>query len=244
MRNCGRALLMLFEAIANVRHAFTRRRRKEIVYQMYASGILSLGVITVVGLFTGMILTLQVGLELRSFGQERLIGAGTTIVMLREMGPFMSGLIVAAAVGSAMAAQIGTMVVSEEIAALEVMSINPVRFLVMPRLFALVFMMPLLAVYTNILGIVGGSLVGHSQLGVSFHAYFDAASRNVALRDLYVGLLKSLVNGVIICTVACHQGFSASEGAVGVGHATRRTVVVSFLSILVIGYIITRLFYE
>lgn len=244
MRNFGRALLMLFEAFANVRHAFARRRRKEIVYQMYVSGILSLGVITVVGLFTGMILALQVGLELRPFGQERLIGAGTTIVMLREMGPFMSGLIVAAAVGSAMAAQIGTMVVSEEIAALEVMSINPVRFLVMPRLLALVFMMPLLAIYTDILGIVGGALVGYSQLGVSFHAYFDAAYRNVALRDLYVGLLKSLVNGVIICTVACHQGFSASEGAVGVGHATRRTVVVSFLSILVIGYIITRLFYE
>lgn len=217
--------------------------RHEVIYQMFLTGIKSLGVITVVALFTGMILALQTGLELRRFGQEVNIGTAVTIVMMREMGPFMTGLIIAASVGSAVAAQIGTMVVSEEIAALEIMSINPVRFLVTPRLIALAMMMPVLTVYTNILGVVGGAIVGQTQLGVSFTAYFDNATRYAENKDLFVGLFKAFIFGVIIATVACHQGFGASEGAVGVGRATRRTVIISFLTILVVGYVVTRLFY-
>jgi phospholipid/cholesterol/gamma-HCH transport system permease protein len=163
--------------------------------------------------------------------------------MVREMGPFMTGLIIAASVGSAIAAQVGTMVVSEEVAALEVMSINPARFIVMPRLAALMIMMPVLTVYTNVIGVVGGALVGQTQLGVSVRAYFDNARLYVENKDLYVGLFKALLFGVVIATVACHQGFSATEGAVGVGQATRRTVIISFLTILVIGYMVTRFFY-
>ena len=210
---------------------------------MFITGIKSLGVITVVAMFTGMILALQTGLELRRFGQEVNIGTAVTVVMLREMGPFMTGLIIAASVGSAIAAQLGTMVVSEEVAALEIMSINPVRFLVMPRLVALAVMMPILTIYTNIIGIVGGAVVGYTQLGVSMTAYFDNATRYAENKDLYVGLFKALLFGLIITTVACHQGFAASEGAVGVGRATRKTVIISFLTILVVGYMVTRLFY-
>lgn len=242
-RNSGRALVMLGQAILHIPAAFHARMRHEVLYQTYVAGIKSLGVITVVAMFTGMILALQTGLELRRFGQEVNIGTAVTVVMMREMGPFMTGLIIAASVGSAIAAQLGTMVVSEEIAALEVMSINPVRFLVMPRLLALAVMMPILTVYTNILGVAGGALVGNTQLGVSFTAYFDNATRFAENKDLYVGLFKALLFGVIITTVSCHQGFSATEGAVGVGRATRRTVVISFLTILVVGYMVTRLFY-
>ncbi|OGV43670.1 MAG: hypothetical protein A2X46_08310 [Lentisphaerae bacterium GWF2_57_35] len=242
-RNSGRALVMLFGAIAQVRYMFSRRNRDEVLYQMFVTGIKSLGVITVVAMFTGMILALQTGLELRRFGQEVNIGTAVTVVLLREMGPFMTGLIIAASVGSAIAAQMGTMVVSEEIAALEVMSINPLRFLVMPRLVALVIMMPLLTIYTNILGIIGGAIVGLTQLGVSFTAYFDNAAQYAHNKDLYVGLFKAMLFGFIIVTVACHQGFSTKEGAVGVGQATRRTVIISFLTILVVGYMITRVFY-
>ena len=191
-----------------------------------------------------MILALQTGLELRRFGQEVNIGTAVTVVMLREMGPFMTGLIIAASVGSAIAAQLGTMVVSEEVAALEIMSINPVRFLVMPRLVALAVMMPILTVYTNIIGIAGGAVVGYTQLGVSMTAYFDNATRYAENKDLYVGLFKALLFGLIITTVACQQGFATSEGAVGVGRATRKTVIISFLTILVVGYMVTRLFYK
>lgn len=243
-RGAGRSLLILGEALLLCRYMFSRRNRQEIIVQMYVTGIKSLGVITVVAMFTGMILALQTGLELRRFGREVNIGTAVTVSLVREMGPFMTALIIAASVGSAIAAQLGTMVVSEEIAALEVMSINPVRMLVMPRLVALTVMMPLLTVYTNLIGMVGGSIVGYTQLGVSFQAYFDNAVYYVTNRDLYVGLLKAAINGVTICTVACHQGFSTTEGAVGVGQATRRTVIISFLAVLVFGYIVSRIFYK
>jgi len=243
-RNAGRGVLMLVEAFAMLRFVFSRRNRSEFVYQLFVTGIKSLGVITVVGLFTGMIFALQIGLELQNYGQEVNIGGGATVVMTREMGPFMTALIIAASVGAAIAAQLGTMVVSEEVAALEVMSINVTRFLVMPRLAALMVMMPILTIYTDIIGVVGGAIVGETQLGVTMQAYFDNALEFGELKDLYVGLIKAWVFGVIIAGVACHQGFSATEGAVGVGQATRRTVIISFLLILILGYILSRLFYS
>lgn len=239
----GNALVMLGSATLYIRTLWRPRARRETAMQLYVTGIKSLGVITVVAFFTGMILALQTGLELRRFGQEVNIGTAVTIVMIREMGPFMTGLIIAASVGSAIAAQLGTMAVSEEISALEVMSINPNRFLVMPRLVALTVMMPILTVYTNLLGILGGGIVGSTQLGVAFQAYLDNATRYAENKDLYVGLFKAVVFGIIIATVACYQGLSTSEGAVGVGRATRQTVIISFLLILIVGYIITRLFY-
>jgi phospholipid/cholesterol/gamma-HCH transport system permease protein len=234
---------MLLEAVWFVQYAFGKRSRSETATQMYITGIKSLAVITVVALFTGMILALQTGLELRRFGQEVYIGSAVTVSMIREMGPFMTGLIIAASVGSAIAAQLGTMTVSEEIAALEVMSINPNRFLVMPRLVALAIMMPILSVYTNILGILGGSVVGATQLGVSIQAYMDNATEFATNKDLYVGLLKAFIFGIIITIVSCHQGFMTTEGAVGVGKATRRSVILSFLLILVVGYMVTRFSY-
>jgi phospholipid/cholesterol/gamma-HCH transport system permease protein len=243
LRDTGRGVLMLAEAILMLRFVFSKRNRLEVANQFFITGIKSLGVITVVAMFTGMILALQTGLELRRFGLQSNIGTAVAVVMLREMGPFMTGLIIAASVGSAIAAQMGTMVVSEEVSALEVMSINPVRFLVMPRLAALMVMMPILTVYTNILGIVGGAIVGATQLEVTPQAYFDNAQLHAQNKDLYVGLLKALIFGIVIATVACHQGFAAREGAVGVGLATRRTVIISFLTILVLGYIMTRMFY-
>lgn len=239
----GNALIMLFSATLYIRTMWTPRARRRVLLQMYVTGIKSLGVITVVAMFTGMILALQTGLELRRYGQEEFIGSAVAVSMIREMGPFMTGLIIAASVGSAIAAQLGTMAVSEEISALEVMSIDPNRFLVMPRLVALVVMMPILAVYTNILGILGGGIVGATQLGVAFQAYLDNATRYAANKDLYVGLFKAAIFGVIIATVACYQGLSTTEGAVGVGRATRQTVIISFLMILIVGYMITRLFY-
>lgn len=243
MHDTGHAMFMLLEAVSFTRYVFTKRSRRETAMQMYVSGIKSLAVVTVVALFIGMILALQTGLELRRYGQEVYIGSAVAVSMIREMGPLMTGLIIAACVGSAIAAQIGTMTISEEIAALEVMSINPNRFLVMPRLVALTIMMPILTVYTNILGILGGAVVGSTQLGVSVQAYMDNATQFATNKDLYVGLFKAFIFGIVITTVACHQGFMTSEGAVGVGRATRRSVIISFLIILVLGYMTTRLFY-
>lgn len=242
-RDAGRALILLFEAILCIRTVAARRARRETILQMFIGGIKSLAVITVVAAFTGMILALQTGIEMRKFGQEVYIGAAVMVSMLREMGPFMTGLILAASVGSAIAAQMGTMVVSEEIAALELMSINPVRFLVMPRLVAMAIMTPFLSFYSCIMGVVGGGVVGMTQLNVPWSAYIDNAIRFAENKDLFVGMLKAFLFGIIIVITACHQGFGATQGAVGVGNATRRTVILSFLTILVAGYMITRIFY-
>lgn len=244
LRESGRGILMLIEAFGFLPVMMRRRSRWDVIYQLYLGGIKTLGVVTVVALFTGMILALQSGLELRDFGQEYRIGWLVMEVMLREMGPMMTGIILAASVGSAIAAQVGTMTASEEVSALEVMSINPVRFLVTPRLLALMIIVPMVTVYTNCIGVVGGAIVGSTQLDVSFQVYFDQAFRYAKIKGLWVGLFKSFLFGIIITTVACHQGFAVRGGAVGVGNATRKTVIISFLSILIVGYIVTRLFYE
>lgn len=243
LRGMGRALLLLADAIHYIPHGVRPRARREILHQMYVGGILSLGVITVVAIFTGMIMALQTGMELRRFSQEVFIGSAVMMTMLREMGPFMTGIILAASVGAAIAAQMGTMVVSEEIAALEVMSISPVRFLVMPRLVAMAVMTPLLSFYSCFMGVMGGAIVGKTQLNISFNAYIQNATTFVELKDINVGLLKAFVFGVIVVVVACHQGFHTTNGAVGVGNSTRRSVVISFLTILIGGFFITRIFY-
>jgi len=241
MRNTGRALAIFGEAVRWLPACW--QRRKEVIRQLYICGIKSFPVTSTVALFTGMILGLQTGLVLRDYGQQAQVGLLVAQTMCREMGPFMTALILAASVGSAIAAELGTMTVSEEIDALHVMSINPVRFLVMPRLFALLVMCPVLTVFTNVVGILGGMLVAYTQLGVSPVAYYDSAINNLHNKELYVGLLKALVFGCLIATVACYQGLAASNGAVGVGRATRRAVVHSFLLILICGYFITRFFY-
>jgi phospholipid/cholesterol/gamma-HCH transport system permease protein len=222
----------------------SRRSRAELGRQLFTAGIKSLALITIVGMFTGMILGLQIGLELRRYNQEIYIGSAVMVSLLREMGPFMTGIILAACVGSSMAAQIGTMTVNDEIAALEIMSISPVRFLMAPRMAAMVVMTPVLSFYTSILGVVGGGIVGLTQLNVPWSQYIDNAMSIAKCYDLYVGLLKAMVFGIVITGVSCFEGFTTEQGAVGVGQATRRSVITSILLILVLGYIITRLFYD
>jgi len=239
----GRAVMICAGAFANMRYAFGRRARREIVAQMHVCAIKSLPVVTIVGFFIGMILALQIGIELRRYNQEALIGPALMVSMLREMGPFMSGLVLAACVGAAMAAQMGTMMVNEEIAALEIMSINPVRFLVMPRMVAMIITVPLISFYTCMVALLGGALVGYTQLSVSWPTYWTNAFDGAEIRALYVGLFKAFVFGALIVTVSCYEGFSSARGAVGVGEATRRSVITNFLMILVLGYFVTRLFY-
>ena len=220
------------------------RGRADLVRQLYVTGIQVLPVISVVALFTGMILALQIGLELRRFNQEIYLGAAVMLSLIREMAPFSCGMCLAACVGSAIAAELGTMKTNDEIAALEIMSIPPVRFLAAPRLLALVVMAPLLAFYCCALGTMGGGLVGVTQLGVDFRQYMASALSMAETKDLFVGLMKALVFGVVIGGVSCAEGFSAVRGATGVGRSTQRSVIWSFLLILMSGYMITRVFYR
>lgn len=241
VRNAGRGLMILGEAFLWFPRAV--RRRREVTRQLFTCGVRSFGVTSTVALFTGMILSLQAGLILEDYGQQVQVGILVTQTMCREMGPFMTGLIIAASVGAAIAAELGTMTVSEEISALEVMSINPADFLVMPRLLALLVMTPVLTVYTNLVGSLGGMLVAHTQLDVPPEAYYQNAISYLDNKEVYIGLLKAAIFGVIIAGTACYNGLTTTNGALGVGRATRRTVVQCFLLILVTGYFVTRMFY-
>ncbi len=217
--------------------------RDEIYRQMLLCGVKSFGVVSVVALFTGMILSLQAGLILKTYGQEMRVGFLVAQTMFREMGPFMTALILAASVGSGMAALLGTMKVSQELSALEVMSIDPVRFLITPRLVAMMVMCPVLTMYTDLIGILGGGWVANTQLGVGWTIYFDNVRFMLYERELWVGIFKAWVFSILIVGISCHLGVSAKDGAVGVGLATKKSVVTNFLLILIIGYIITRMFY-
>ena len=241
----GRTLQILLSSAAALPYVCLRASaRSELVHQLYVTGIRTLPVISVVAFFIGMILALQVGLELRRFNQEVYLGSAVMISLVREMGPFSCALCLAACVGSAIAAEIGSMKVNDEIAALEIMSISPIRFLAAPRILALVLMAPLLAFYCSVVGAMGGGLVGVTQLSVSFGQYMASAVSIVDVKDLYVGLCKALVFGGVIGSVSVSEGFSAHLGATGVGKATQRSVIICFLLILVFGYMITRMCYR
>lgn len=238
----GKDILLLVRALYWFRSIWTKKR--EIVLQCYVVGIESMPVTLIVTMFIGMILALETGIELARFGQQDLIGALVSVTLAREMAPFMTGLIVAANVGSAMAAEIGTMAVSEEIEALEVMSIDTARFLVMPRLIALMGMMMMLTVIANLIGNFGAAVVGYFQLGVTFQSYYEHAVHDVIdLKDIFTGLFKAWVFGTIIATVSCGKGLRATGGAIGVGEATRTSVIANFLMIIVTGYVLTSVFY-
>jgi phospholipid/cholesterol/gamma-HCH transport system permease protein len=229
-----------------------RKRRRFIVDQLFVCGIRPLPVIVVVAVFTGMILALQTGLELARFGQKERIADILGVVLCREMGPFMTALILTASVGASMAAEIGTMKVSEEIDALEVMTINPATFLVMPRVVALGIMCPMLTLFTNAIGVIGGSLVGAAQLDIAPELFFrnvlDSLSNTTTFfnlpKDLYTGLFKAHVFGLIIATIGCASGLRASGGALGVGRCTRSAVINSFLIVIISGYYMTWIFYR
>lgn len=221
-----------------------RNGRDALMTQLYITGIRTLPVVTVVSLFTGMILALQVGLELRRFNQEIYLGAAVMISLIREMGPFSCGICLASCVGSAIAAELGTMKVNDEVAALEIMSISPLRFLAAPRILALMLMAPIVGFYCCIIGTIGGGIVGTTQLGVDFRQYIASALTMAGTKDLFVGLLKAFVFGTAIGTVSVAEGFGTTRGATGVGRSTQRSVIVSFLLILMLGYMITRICYR
>lgn len=225
------------------------RRLRFALDAAFAAGVKALPVSAVVAFFAGMILALQTGIELRRYGQSELIGNIVALSMCREMGPFMTAVILAATVGSAIAAELGTMTVSEETTALDVMSIDVTDFLVLPRIAALTLACPLVAVFADLIGIVGGAAVATAHLGITQQSYWIAVreslldSTHLLPKDVYVGLIKAIVFGCTIATVSCAAGLRAKGGALGVGRAVQSAVMGSIILIIVLGYVITWLFY-
>lgn len=236
--NSGDMILLLGRSLAESRHAL--KKFSQVVRQMLLIGYNSLPLTAMVGLFTGMIVALQTGLELKKFGLQEIVGGVVGLSLTREMGPVITAFIIAGRVGAAMAAELGTMKVSEEIDALRAMGIAPERYLVMPRVVATLIMQPILTVYSVVLGVYGGVLVSATYLGVSSDIYWHRLKAAVGTEDFTAGLLKALVFGAITVIVCCQQGLSTEGGASGVGKSTTRAVVITLTMILISDYLLTR----
>ena len=219
------------------------RNLQSIMTQMMIIGYETLPVASVMAFFVGMVLALQTGIELNKYGGQNIIGAIVGHSMVRELGPVMTSFLVAGRAGSAMAAELGVMTVYEEIDALRTLDINPVRYLAMPRLIACLICVPALVVYSDCIGIIGGAIISHlhPKIFVSYATYYDSLTEALKLKEVGNGLIKSVVFGGIISLVACYVGFKTTGGARGIGQSTTRSVVLSFMLILVADYLLTRI---
>jgi phospholipid/cholesterol/gamma-HCH transport system permease protein len=193
----------------------------------------SLGIVFLVNFFVGLILALIGGNILESLGFTRYTGNLMSVGMVLELGPLLTGIIMTGYIGAALAAEIGTMVVSEETTALETMALNPVRYIVAPRLLATMLMVPCVTLLGDVLGILGGLLVSVSVLDLSSQTYFEQAWEQLTSTDVWRGLFKATVFGTIIGSVGCHWGFQVKGGAEGVGRVTTNAVVTSIIAIII-----------
>jgi phospholipid/cholesterol/gamma-HCH transport system permease protein len=215
----------------------------QILRQLHFIGLQSTLVIFLTGAFSGMVLGLQGYYTLNRFGSAALLGPMVALSLIRELGPVLSALMVTGRAGSAMTAEIGIMRISEQIDAIELMGINPFRYLIVPRLLAGVIALPLLTAIFDVVGIFGGYLVGGKLLGIGQGTYFGEMANYVDMKDILGGIYKSLTFGVLITWICCYKGYYAGFGAEGVSKATTQAVVLSSVLILVWDYFMTSLLF-
>jgi phospholipid/cholesterol/gamma-HCH transport system permease protein len=210
----------------------------------YQVGVLSLPVIALTGTFIGMVLAVQSYYTFRDFGLETRLGAVINMTLVRELGPVLAATMLAGRVGCAMAAELGTMRVTEQIDALESMGADPVHYLVVPRFLACIFMIPILTIMADFMGVVGGFVYSVNFLNIDMHHYWYNSQRFVHSFDLFSGIFKSIFFGGAIALVSCYRGFHCTPGAEGVGRAATAAFVWSFVLILVIDLLLGKLMYS
>jgi phospholipid/cholesterol/gamma-HCH transport system permease protein len=241
LQESGRITLLLWKAALLI---FQRPfNLKNILRQMEEVGIKSMPVVLITGAFTGAVLALQSYTGFQRFNAETFVGTVVALSITRELGPVLTGLMVSGRVGSSMAAELGTMQVTEQIDALYTLAVNPIQYLIVPRLLAALIMMPVLVIFADLIGIAGGYFVSVKVLSSNPYTYMERTWNYLELNDIFSGLFKACVFGVIIATISCYQGFFTRGGAEGVGRATTKAVVLSCLLILIFNYIITALLF-
>jgi len=218
-------------------------KRKQIFSQFYKIGVQSLPIVSLISLFTGMVLALQSAYQMQRISAEMYIASLVALSVTRELGPVLTALIVAGRIGASITAELGTMKVTEQIDALESMATNPIRYLVVPRFIALVIMLPLLTIYADMIGIIGGYIIGVYKLRITHNMYMHMTYDPLVFKDVLTGLLKATSFAVIICIISCFEGMRARGGAEGVGKATTLSVVISFILIIAADCLFTALFY-
>ncbi|MCX7990861.1 MAG: ABC transporter permease [Proteobacteria bacterium] len=231
-------IFLLF--LETIRQSFKRPLKLERIFdQMEFIGVRSLFVVVLVSTFTGMVLALQTYTGFRRFSAESMVGAVVALSLCRELGPVLTSIMVTARAGSAMAAEIGTMRVTEQIDALVVMAVNPIKYLVVPRVIASILVVPILTVISDFTGIVGGYLVGVKVLNINSGVYINRTLDLLEISDIYNGLLKSVIFGLLLSIIGCYKGYYTKGGARGVGKATTEAVVLACVVIFVADYVLT-----
>ena len=211
-----------------------RQRRDVLLPNFYQIGVMSLPVVALTGLFIGMVLAVQSFAQFKALGLETRLGSVINLSLVRELGPVLAATMLAGRVGSAMAAELGTMRVTEQIDALESMGANPIYYLVVPRFLGCLVLIPTLTIMADFMGVLGGYLYSHLLLGIDYHHYWANSREYVDAFDFLMGIFKSFFFGAAIALVSCHHGFNCSPGAEGVGRAATNAFVHSFVLILVL----------
>jgi len=214
---------------------------RDIIEQLDAIGVGSLTVVILTGTFTGMVLALQSGMTLDQFGGREVVGRLVSASMVKELGPVLTALMVTGRVGSGIAAELGSMTVTDQISALRALGADPIRKLVIPRVVAGTLMLPLLTIVSDAVGIAGGWIISTMQLRVAGSVYWNNVVQGLFLDDLWMGLLKPLAFGFVLVSIGCHVGLRTTGGTQGVGRATTRAVVGASVGVLVVDFFLTKL---
>lgn len=233
----GRFGRFAWRATAISARSCTRRRTYPLIWnQMFFIGVRSVPVIMITGAFVGMTLAVQAYDQLAGMGLEEHLGVLINISVVKELGPVLAAVMLAGRIGGALTAELGTMNVTEQIDAVRSMGTDPVRYLVAPRLLASLLLTPILTIFADFMGVVGGALVSFLQLGINSRAYWNHSAAAVALWDVSVGVTKAFFFGGAIAVISCYKGFTCKEGAHGVGQACTEAFVASFISILALDF--------
>lgn len=214
--------------------------RRDLVEQLDAIGLGSLTVVLLTGMFTGMVLALQSGMTLDQFGARPVVGRLVSASMVKELGPVLTALMVAGRVGSGIAAELGSMVVTEQIAALRALGTDPVRKLVVPRVVAGTLMLPVLTVIADAVGILGGAIISTYQLHVASSVYWNNVVQGLYPEDIWMGLIKPVILGFAVVSIGCHVGLRTRGGTQGVGRAATTAVVSGSVAVLAIDFFVTK----
>ncbi len=235
----GSVILFAFGALLRLRLRPVRWNHTMLMMEFVGVGSLSLVLLT--GVFTGAVFAIQTAVAFNIFNAKSLIGGSVALALVRELAPTLTALMVAGRVGSAMTTELGTMRVTEQIDALEVMAVDPIQYLITPRILACIVTMPLLTIGFNAVGLVGAYFVGTGMLGLDHAMFFSRIYLWVHPDDIYISLVKALCFGAAVGAVACYKGYFATGGSRGVGLATTSTVVTSSIVVLILDYVVTTL---
>ena len=214
------------------------------IAQMSFLGVNSLLIVLLTTTFAGMVIALQLAHIAVQYGVGKMVGGSASLAMTRELGPMLTAIVVAGRAGSAITAEIGSMKVTEQIDALKMLAVSPTGYLVVPRILAMLFMVPLLTMFSDISGLVGGSVVAFENAGIPYQVFWESVRQTTMTSDLTLGLIKSVVFGIEVAVISCYQGMQTGRGAAGVGQATTSSVVTSMVVIFITNFILSSLMFK